>query len=114
MRLLTRDAVLKCGHGGVVGLDPRQHWVTVAGRALLVESDPLGRRIEHCPQATPTTPPCLHTISVDEGASYSAFIRIDGRRICLDRTTGHTDWAMLTTASYSVTAPGQAFVESGA
>jgi hypothetical protein len=111
MRLLTEDAVLKCGHGGVVRLAPRQHWVTVAGRVLLVESDPLGRPIVACPQMTPTTPPCLVTTSVDE-ASYSAFVRIDGRRVCLDRTTGRTDWAKLGTVSYSVMAAGQPFVES--
>ena len=112
MRLLTQDAVLKCGHGGVVRLDPRQHWVTVAHRVLLVEGDPRGRPIVACPQATPLTPPCLVTVSVDECASYSAFMRIDGRRVCLDRTTGRTDWAKLGTVSYSVTVPGQAFVES--
>ena len=113
MLLLTEDAVLKCDHGGVVGLSPRQHWVTVADRVLLVEADPDHRPISACPFATPTTPPCTLTITVDEAASYSAFIRIGGRRVCLDRTTGRTDWGKISTVSYSVTAPGQSFVASG-
>jgi hypothetical protein len=114
MRLLTMDAVLKCAHGGVVGLKPRQEWVTIAKRAVLVESDPLNRPISACPQMTPTTPPCRHTVSVDEQASYSAFVRIGGWRICLDRTTGRTDWSKLGVIPFSVSSPGQEFVQSGA
>ena len=112
MQLLTMDAVLKCAHGGVVGLDPRQRWVTITKRAILVEADPLDRPISACPQMTPATPPCHKTVAVDD-VSYSGFVRIGGRRVCLDRTTGRTDWSKLGLIPFSVTSPGQAFVASG-
>lgn len=113
MLLLTRDAVLKCAHGGVVGIAPFQTWVVIREVPVLVEPDPLSRPIAACPQMTPTTPPCLVTVSVDEGASYSAFVTIDGHRVCMDTATGRTDWAKLSTVPYSVTSPGQDFVSVG-
>lgn len=114
MRLLTRDAVLKCDHGGIVGLQPAQDWVTVGGVPVLVEPDPLHRPVAACPRVTPTTPPCLLTISVDEGASYSALVTIDGSRVCKDTATGRTNWSMLAIVSYAVAEPGQALVEVSA
>jgi hypothetical protein len=91
-----------------------QSWVTVAGRALLVEDDPLHRSISACPMATPAAPPCRNTVSVNEGASYSAFVRIDTRRVCLDTTTGTTDWGYLAITPYAVADAGQGVVQLGA
>jgi hypothetical protein len=113
MLVLTEDAVLKCAHGGVVRLDPQQHWLTIEGRVVLVEGDPLGRPIAACPHATPLTPPCARTVSVDKDASYSAWVSIDGLRVCLDTTTGATDWSRLGTIPYSVNSPGQELVTIG-
>ena len=115
MHVLTEDAVLKCDHGGIVDLKPRQDWVCVGGRRVLIEDDPLGRKLHRCPMITPTTPPCTRTISVAEAPSYAAFVRVmtkgdQPRRMCLDTATGHTDWARLATVSFHVTAPGQFFV----
>lgn len=115
MRVLTEDALLKCDHGGVVGLSPRQDWVRVAGRRVLIEGDLLGRPLRGCPMITPTTPACALTISVNEAPSYANFVRVtskgdNARRLCLDTATGHTDWARLATVSYTVAAPGQSFV----
>jgi hypothetical protein len=115
MRVLTEDAVLKCDHGGIVDLEPRQDWVRVGGRRVLIEDDPLGRKLHGCPMITPTTPACARTISVSEAPSYADFVRVTTkgdrpRRICLDTTTGHTDWARIATVSYHVSAPGQLFV----
>jgi hypothetical protein len=119
MRLLTEDAVLRCDHvAGIVGIAPRQDWVTISGRRVLIEADTLDRPIAGCPFITPTTPPCLHTVSVDEDANYPAFLTILGRgdrarRPCTDGATGRTDWGQTRSVSYRVAAPGQDFVEVG-
>lgn len=112
MFVLTRAAVLKCVHGGVVSNENSQDWVRIAGDPLLVEPDPLGRSISACPAAMPTTPPCTATVAVDD-ASYSAFIRIGGHRVCLDSTTGRTNWSQLGMTPFGVTAAAQQFVASG-
>ena len=113
MLVLTKDALLTCAHGGVVGIVASQDWVTIGGSAALVEPDPLNRPIAACPMMTPTTPPCLLTVSVDEKASYSAFVTIDGHRLCLDGATGRTDWSKLSTVPFAVGRPGQDLVSCG-
>jgi hypothetical protein len=113
MFVLTKTAVLKCAHGGLVRNQNSQDWVRIADDPLLVEDDPLARSIAACPMATITTPPCTSTVAVDD-ASYSAFLRIDGHRICLDSTTGRTNWSQLGITPFSVTAVAQVFVQSGA
>ncbi len=113
MLLITEDAVLKCAHGGTVKVVHRQDWVTVEKRAILIEGDPLGRSISACPMATPTTPPCSKTVSVDSGASYSAFVTVDALRVCLDTVTGTTDWSKLGTVPFGLTSPGQSLVTIG-
>ncbi|WP_316204479.1 hypothetical protein [Bradyrhizobium sp. SZCCHNS3051] len=118
MLVLTGNAVLTCEHGGIVVLAPQQHWVRIGGRDVLVEGDPLHRPIAACPMTTPTTPPCLLTISVNEAASYSPFITIatkgdKARRLCVADTTGKTDWSKLASVPFSVRAPGQDFVSIG-
>jgi hypothetical protein len=113
MLLITEDATLKCAHGGTVKLEPIQQWVTIEKRVILVEGDPLNRAISACPMATPMTPPCRKTVSVDSAASYSVFVTVDGLRVCLDKATGTTDWAKLGTVPYNVTRPGQNLVTIG-
>ncbi len=113
MFVLTKAAVLKCAHGGIVSNENSQDWVRIGGDPLLVEDDPLKRSISACPMATVTTPPCTATVAVDD-ASYSTFIRIGGHRICLDSTTGRTNWSQLGITPFSVTAVAQEFVQSGA
>ena len=50
MLVLTEDALLVCAHElGEVGVAPRQDWVTVNGRKVLVDSDPESRPITKCP-----------------------------------------------------------------
>jgi hypothetical protein len=115
VRVLTEDAVLKCDHGGVVDIKPRQDWIRISGRAVLIEDDPLNRSVHRCPMITPTTPACARTISISEAPSYAAFVRVqtkgdDRRRLCLDSTTGHTDWSRMATVNYNVTSSGQDFV----
>jgi hypothetical protein len=114
MLALTEDATLKCAHGGTVNVKQTQPWVTVSGRALLVEPDPLHRSISACPQMTPATPPCRNTVSVNDGATYSAIVRIDGKRVCLDTATGTTDWGLLGVIPYAVTDAAQSLVQLGA
>jgi hypothetical protein len=109
MYILTEDAVLTCKHElGIVGIVGTQNLVTVAGRKVLVEKDPVGRPIAGCPNVGATIKPCLLTLEVQAG--YSNWIRIDGRRICLDTVTGLTDGTPPGVVKYQVRAPGQNLV----
>ena len=106
MRLLTQDAVLVCAHElGIVGIVGTQDWVTVSHRRVLVEADPEGRPIGGCPNVGPTIKPCTATLPVRAG--YSDFLRINGRRVCLDTVTGITDGTPPGTVKYKVRSPGQ-------
>jgi len=112
MRALTEDAVLLCDHGGKVAPDVHQSWVTIEGRRVLVANDPEGRDIARCPNTNPFMglKACKTTLRVTEG--YSTFVRIDGRRVCLDTVTGLTDGTPQGGVKYSVKNPGQTLVES--
>lgn len=113
MDLLTRDAVLLCGHKlGVVGISASQSFVTIKGRAVLVESDPEGRPITGCPPA-PGFKPCLTTLKVNTG--YSGLLRIKKRggrrrRVCLSTVVGLTDGTPPGAVIFDVSNPGQALV----
>jgi hypothetical protein len=110
MRWLTEDAKLVCKHElGVVGLVPTQHFVTIGRRKVLVEVDPEARPIGGCPNYGPTIKSCTTTLPVKEG--YSEWLRIGGRRVCLDTVTGLTDGTPPGTVKYLVRDPGQQFVE---
>lgn len=109
MRWLTEDAKLICKHElGVVDIVPSQAFVTINGRHVLVETDPEGRPIHHCPNYGPTIKPCTATLKVLGG--YSLWLRIGGRRICLDTVTGLTDGTPPGTVKYLVADAGQQLV----
>jgi len=111
MKLLSQDAVLMCKHvTGLVGIVPTQDWVTVEGRLFLVDDNPENRLIVGCPNYGVTIKPCVKTLAVQEG--YSGFLRVDGRRICLDTVTGLTDGTPPGMVKYEVRSPGQQLVES--
>lgn len=109
MKILTEDAVLVCNHElGIVGVRPTQDLVTIGGRRVLVDNDPENRPIVACPNVGATIKPCQLTLPVQEG--YSAWIRIGGRRVCLDTVTGLTDGTPPGTVRYKVRRAGQDFV----
>jgi hypothetical protein len=112
MNLLTEDALLLCGHGGQVKVSASQSWVTVAGRHVLVATDPESCSISGCPNNIPAMgiKPCLTTLAVREG--YSQLLRIDGHRIALDSVRGFTDGTPPGTVDYDVRNAGQPFVAS--
>lgn len=114
MRVLTEDARLRCDHGGAVERAARQSWVTIERRRVLVATDPEDRTISGCPNRNVflALVPCTTTLRVTEG--YSAFVRIDGRRVCLDTVTGLTNGSPPGTVKYTVKQPGQDLVESDA
>jgi hypothetical protein len=108
MLVITEDAGVFCKHGpGKVSNKPTQALVTIAGRKALVEPDPVGRPIAGCPSVVPFKP-CLTTLAVIKG--YSTFIRVDGRRLCLDTVTGFTDGTPPGVVTYVVRFAGQTFV----
>lgn len=108
MLVITEDAGVYCKHGpGKVANKPSQNWLTIAGRRALVENDPEGRSISHCPSTVPFKP-CLLTLPVIRG--YSEFIRVDGHRLCLQTVTGLTDGTPPGVVLYEVRTPGQDFV----
>ncbi len=111
MLILTEDALIGCAHDppGTVGLDPAQSWVTVSGRKVLIDPDPEGRPISKCPNIGISIKPCQLTLRVEQG--YSTFIRVGGRRVCLDTVVGKTDGTPPGVVIYHVLKPGQAFVE---
>lgn len=108
MLLLTEDAKVYCKHGpGKVSIKGTQELVTIAGRKVLVETDPEGRSIAGCPSVVPFKP-CLTSLVVQKG--YSHFIRIENRRLCLDTVTGFTDGTPPGVVMYEVRDAGQHFV----
>lgn len=112
MKFLTVDAVLVCAHElGKVENQPSQKLVTVKGRRVLVSTDPEKRPINMCPNIGITIKPCTNTLKVTKG--YSTFIKVNGKKVCLDTVTGLTDGTPPGTVKYKVRLPGQAFV-SGA
>ncbi len=113
MLLLTEDATLVCKHElGIVQIVATQDLVTVEGRRVLVETDPEGRPIKGCPNIGVGIKPCTTTLRVREG--YSGWLRIQGRRICLDTVTGLTDGTPPGVVEYKVRSAGQEFVAEAA
>lgn len=112
MRALTEDALLLCDHGGRVQIAARQSWVTIDHRRVLVATDPEGDSISGCPNTNfaLALKPCTSTQKVMHG--YSAFLRIDGRAVCLETVTGLTDGTPPGTVKYTVKNPGQTLVGS--
>lgn len=109
MKLLTEAAVMVCLHeNGVVSPVATQNLVRTGGLRVQVEPDPVGRPIAGCPNVGPTIKPCTSTLKVDAG--YSTWIRIQGRKVCLDSVTGLTDGTPPGTVKYKVRTPGQNFV----
>jgi hypothetical protein len=110
MLFLTEDAIIVCKHElGQSEKVPTQDWVTVAQRRVLVEVDPEGKTIKGCPNIGVGIKPCTTTLRVQEG--YSDWIRVEGKRVCLDTVTGLTDGTPPGTVKYKVNDAGQHFVE---
>ena len=111
--VLVDRAVLRCAHGGGVRIAAGQSLVHIDGARPLVEPDLVGCRVVACPHATPTTPPCSTTVSVDDARTHAGFVRIDGQRICQATARGKTDWSRLGIVAFDVRNPGQSLVRVG-
>lgn len=85
----------------------------IEGAEVLVEPDTVDRPIRGCAMATPANPPCTKTITADRAASFSAFVKIGGRGVCLATATGMTNWSRLAVVPYVVASPAQEFVSIG-
>ncbi|UVJ39189.1 hypothetical protein [Arthrobacter sp. CJ23] len=111
VRILVKEAILRCGHDGKVENVPSQEWVRVAESPVLVDNDPQGQDISMCPNVGLNIKPCNKTLPVLKG--YSTFIKIGGKAICLDTVEGFTDGTPPGAVKYTVRRPGQEFVEAG-
>lgn len=104
--IITENARLVCKHEtGKVNITPSQHFVTIDKNKILVEPDPVGKTITGCLNVGASIKPCTSTLAVFQG--YSDFIRIDGRRVCLDSIKGITDGTPPGGVEYIVRKPGQ-------
>lgn len=112
MKYLTEDADLVCAHRGVVRVKPSQSLVRIDDRRVLVEKDPEGKDIDRCPNRGPQIKKCGKTLRVRIG--YSTFMRIDGRRICIDNLSGLTNGTPPGVVKYLVRDPGQQLVAGSA
>ncbi|MFJ5958020.1 hypothetical protein ACIQC5_18945 [Paenarthrobacter sp. NPDC092416] len=111
MRILVKEAILRCGHDGKVENVPSQEWVRVHESPILVDNDPQGRDISMCPHIGINIKPCNKTMPVTKG--YSTFISIGGKAVCLDTVEGFTDGTPPGAVKYNVRRPGQTFVGAG-
>lgn len=108
MRLLTKEAVIVCDHGGKVQVVPSQLTVFIANSPVLVEGDTLLKAIAGCPNVGPTIKPCTLTLSVESG--QSSLIRINGRPVMTDEAGGGTDGTPPMATKYKVLKSGQDIV----
>lgn len=110
MKLLTDQAVIKCGHQGRVRNQPSQHFVTIQGEPVLIADDPVGRTIIACPNYGIGRKPCTTTQAVQTG--YSTFVSISAHAVCLDTLVGVTDGVDVQIVKYTVSDPAQSLVEA--
>jgi hypothetical protein len=109
--VMTEDAIVLCTHQlGNVENKPSQKLVTINGRRVLVDNDPEQRSVRLCPNIGVTMKPCQNTLKVVAG--YSTFVKIDGKKICLQTVTGMTDGTPPGIVQYNVRAAGQHLVGS--
>lgn len=108
--ILTQETTLTCAHGGRVEIVASQDLVRIGGVPVLVQPDLLDRPIAACPHATPSTPPCLKTVAVDDAPSHSVFVTIEGRPIVKASACGRTDWSQLGLVPFGVKAVRQDLV----
>lgn len=108
MKPLTTRAVFSCSHPpGKADASPHeQNFVRIEGAHVLVGDDPGGLSVSLCALVPPNNKPCDRTL--DPGAGHSAWIRIEGTPVCLDRITGPTNG--VPPGAYVVVAPGQNLV----
>jgi len=105
------NAVVKCAHEtGIVRLISSQRLVTVEGRPVVVEPDPVGRPIAGCNNINVLTGllPCLVTMQIEQG--YSRLLRIDSHRVCVASLRGKTSGTPVGQHDQWVRSPGQALV----
>jgi hypothetical protein len=111
MKFLTIDALIICKHqtGKMQMPYNLQNLVTIKGRPVMVEHDPVAKPITGCANVGLTIKPCTLTLAVSQG--YSQLIFINNRPVCLDTVTGLTDGTPPGVVAYNVRNAGQDLVE---
>jgi hypothetical protein len=110
MDLITTSSVIVCDHQAKVIAQASRTWVKVGGPPVLVDNDPEGRVVSHCPNIGPTMKPCTTTLRV--AAGYSGWIKVDGKAVVLSNLDGLTDGTVPGTVHYRVRDSRQHFVRA--
>ena len=103
MKLLTKDANVRCSHKGKVQVQASQSYVTIEGVPVLVMGDLAGKAILACTNAASS--PCATTLPP---VGDSTLVFIDGKPVSLDRNVGLTSGV----GGYKVEDPAQKLVET--
>ena len=83
--LLSENATITCGHGGLVGFSPSQSRVQVRGRPVATIAD--AYRVTGCPFSTNAGPhPCVRVTWQNPAAR----IKVNGSPVLLRSSTGLT------------------------
>lgn len=107
--LLTTNAMIKCPHGGIVTLIPKQQVVSIAGGFVLCFGDVVGAPIVGCAQISPVTKPCTTVLAPLPG-SFAPNVLVGGRPVHLQTFTALTDG--VPPGVVFVTLPGQELVQA--
>ena len=108
--VVTTNATILCAHGGRVTLTPRQTTVTIAGGAVLRETDLMGAPIVGCAQVpSVSTKPCTTVVTVMPGGSAPT-VSAGGMPVHTQSLTGMTDG--VPPGTIQVVSPGQTTVQA--
>ena len=106
--VLTAGSSVKCLHQGTVQLSAGQQKLKVAGNAVLVMGDLMGKSISACPVPTagpPPTKPCTTTTAMLAGTA--AKLKVDGKPVLLETANGTTDGLAPAPGTWSVQSAAQ-------
>lgn len=111
IEIAVEGAKVRCSHGmGYAKPVSSRPFLTIKGRAVLVDRDLPGNKIRLCPNVGPTTKPCTRTLPLAKG--WSTFVFANGAPVALVKAKGPTDGIPPGVTYYSIRTPGQDLVRT--